>query len=90
MSEDRSTIDELRAFGAAVGELRTKRGMSVDELAAATRTTPRRIKRLEAGQVDPRYDLLVALVKALRVRPSLLIGQAEELEQEQKGTGADR
>jgi transcriptional regulator with XRE-family HTH domain len=64
--------------------------MSVRELAAATRTTSRRIERLEAGLVDPRYDLLVALVRALDVRPSLLLGRAEELERQMKGAGADR
>lgn len=82
MADNQSTNDELRAFGQAVGELRATRGMSVSELAAAARTTPRRIKRLEAGLVDAPYDLLVALVNALNVRASLLIGRAEELEQE--------
>jgi ribosome-binding protein aMBF1 (putative translation factor) len=90
VSESRSSIDALRAFGQAVSELRAERGMSVSELAAAARTTSRRITRLEAGLIDPRYDLLVALVKAFDVRPSLLIGRAEELERRMKGARADR
>jgi transcriptional regulator with XRE-family HTH domain len=90
MSESRSTTDALRAFGQAVSELRAERDMSVDDLAAATRTTSEHVKRLEAGLIDPRYDLLVALVKAFDVRPSLLIGRAEELERQMKGARADR
>jgi transcriptional regulator with XRE-family HTH domain len=90
MSENRSANDALRSFGQAVSELRAERGMSVSELASATRTTPRRIQRLEAGRVDPPYDLLVALVNALDVRASLLVGRAEELERQMKGAGADR
>jgi ribosome-binding protein aMBF1 (putative translation factor) len=90
VANDQSAKDELRAFGQAVGELRAARGMSVSELATAARTTPRRIKRLEAGLADVRYDLLVALVDALNVKASQLIGRAEELEQETNAPDVDR
>lgn len=88
MPESRSL--QLRAFGQTVSELRAAQAMSVDALATATRRTPRHIERLEAGVVDVRYDLLVALMDALNAKPSQLAGRTEELEAELKHAGADR
>jgi predicted transcriptional regulator len=64
--------------------------MSVNELATVLGTTPRRIKRVEAGLVDVRYDLLVKLVKTLDVKRGELIGRMETLERELKRADADR
>jgi transcriptional regulator with XRE-family HTH domain len=88
--EARANELALLALGRAVRELREQRQMSADQLAAATRTTPRRIKRVEAGLVDVRYDLLVKLVKTLDVKRGELIGRMEALELELKRADADR
>lgn len=80
MSDDQPKNDALRAFGQAVSDLRAARGMSVSELAAATETTSRRIERLEAGNDDPGYDLLLRLGEALDVRVSEIVIRSEELE----------
>jgi transcriptional regulator with XRE-family HTH domain len=80
----------LLALGRAVRELRERKQMSVPELAVALGTTPRRIKRVEAGLVDVRYDLLVGLVKTLDEKRGELIGRSEALERELEHADADR
>lgn len=88
--EARANQLALRALGLGVREQREQKQMSVSELAIATGTTPRRIKCVEAGLVDVRYDLLVALVRTLDAKPGELIGRIEALEQELKRADADR
>jgi transcriptional regulator with XRE-family HTH domain len=85
MSTDSSPKQELAAFGQAVRELREQRGMSLDALARASRLprgrkmSSRRIGRIEAGEVDPRYDEMIALADALDVTPGTIIAYAEQL-----------
>jgi len=81
VSESASDKNALRAFGAAVNELRTERNMSVSELATAAGTTTKRIERLEAGQLDPPFDLMLAVADALSVRVSTIIFRASRHEQ---------
>jgi transcriptional regulator with XRE-family HTH domain len=79
MSTDRSPEQELVAFGQAVRELREQRGMSLDALSRASRLprnrkmSSRRIGRIEAGEVDPHYDEMLALAEALDVTPGAII-----------------
>ena len=85
MSIDRSPGQELAAFGQAVRQLREQRGMSLDALSAASRLprrrrmSSRRIGRVEAGEVDPHYDEMIALADALGVTVGQLVGDAEAL-----------
>ena len=72
---------ELALLGRVVRELREQRRMSQSELAAAVGAEERRIRALEAGQLDPDYVLLVRLAKALGVRAGALVIRAEELAQ---------
>jgi len=58
--------------------MREQRGMSADELAGATAMTRQRIDALETGQLDPTYELLLALAEALRIQPSALVADAEQ------------
>lgn len=88
--EARANELALLALGRVVRELRERKQMSVPELATALGTTPRRIKRVEAGLVDVRYDLLVGLVKTLDVKRGELIARMEALERELKRADADR
>jgi transcriptional regulator with XRE-family HTH domain len=57
--------------------MREQRGLSTPELAAAGGMLPRRLQALEAGRLDPAYELVFALADALGVRPSVLITRAE-------------
>jgi transcriptional regulator with XRE-family HTH domain len=74
---------DLALLGRALREQRERRRLSQGALAAAAGTQERRIRALEAGQLDPDYVLLVALAKALGVRPVALVIRAEELAQEE-------
>lgn len=75
---DTSDNDPLQALGAAISELRAERDMSVNELATATGITPERLERLEAGHLDPPFDLICALALGLAVRPSTIVARAQQ------------
>ncbi len=70
---------DLASLGRAVRRMREQRGVSAEELAAATGMARQRIDALETGRLDPTYELLVALTEALQTRPSALVGLAEQL-----------
>jgi predicted transcriptional regulator len=59
--------------------------MSVDDTSRASRLprghkmSSRRIGRIEAGEVDPHYDEMIALAHTLDVSPGTLVNYAEHL-----------
>jgi transcriptional regulator with XRE-family HTH domain len=59
--------------------MREQQGMSADELAGATGMGHERLDALEAGHLDPTYELLLALAEALGIQPSALVTLAEQL-----------
>jgi transcriptional regulator with XRE-family HTH domain len=72
----------LRALGRAVSEQRERRRLSSAALAAAVGVEEERIRALERGELDPGYELLLALADALGVQSGVLATRAEELAQE--------
>jgi transcriptional regulator with XRE-family HTH domain len=79
MSSNRTPEQELAAFGQAVRHLRKQRAMSQSDFSSASRLpkgrkmSSRRIARVEAGEVDPRYDEMLALARGLGVKASELV-----------------
>ena len=67
-------------LGRAVREQREQRDMTAGELAGKAGVGKRRIDRLEAGKLDPDFELLSAVACALSVRLSVLAVRARELE----------
>lgn len=57
--------------GVLIKELRLKKGMTQEELAAKTEVSARTIQRIENGEVDPRAYTLQMIAKALDVDFSL-------------------
>jgi transcriptional regulator with XRE-family HTH domain len=78
---DRSTEerDQLIALGTAVRTFREQRTLNVSALAASVGVEPTAILALEAGRLDPPYDLLLSLADALDLHPAALILRVEEL-----------
>jgi DNA-binding XRE family transcriptional regulator len=70
---------ELVALGKAIEQLREQHAIAASELAAAVGIAPERLAALEAGAVDPAYDLLLALADGLGVRLEQLVRLAREL-----------
>jgi transcriptional regulator with XRE-family HTH domain len=64
---------ELIALGLMVRAAREQRGMSVAEFAEAAGFKRRRLVRIEAGELDPRYDGLIALADGLGVRMAAIM-----------------
>ncbi len=69
----------LLILGRAVKLVREQRGMSVDELANASGVLRERIGAVEAGQLDPTYELLLKIADGLGIQPSALVTLAEQL-----------
>jgi transcriptional regulator with XRE-family HTH domain len=71
---DKATPDpDLIALGRMVRATREQKGMSVTELAQAAGLKRRRLVRIEAGELDPRYDGLIALADGLGVRAAAIM-----------------
>jgi transcriptional regulator with XRE-family HTH domain len=66
-------------LGHAVREQRERCRLSPSALAAAAGVDEKRIRALERGQLDPEYELLLALADALEVPAGALVIRAEEL-----------
>jgi transcriptional regulator with XRE-family HTH domain len=71
---DRATPDhDLIALGRMVRAVREQKGMSLTELAEAVGFKRRRLVRIEAGELDPRYDGLLSLADGLGVRAAAIM-----------------
>jgi transcriptional regulator with XRE-family HTH domain len=64
---------DLIRFGQSIREVREREGVSVADLAARTGIDALRIHAIEAGQIDPAFDVMVALADGIGVRLSALI-----------------
>lgn len=64
---------DLIAFGCMVRAAREQQGMSVAKLAEAAGFKRRRLVRIEAGELDPRYDGVIALAEGLGVRMAAIM-----------------
>ena len=67
-------------IGARLTALLRERGMSQKELAEATNLTPAAVSRYVNGERVPRAITIVALAKALGVKPADITGTADEQE----------
>ena len=70
---------ELFVLGRAIAQIRKERGVTAAGLAAAIGVHLNQIRALEAGRLDPGYELLLALADGLGVRPSTFVIRAEAL-----------
>jgi transcriptional regulator with XRE-family HTH domain len=68
------------ALGQAIREVRERQGFDVGEMAAASGISQRTITRVEAGERESDFELLLALADGLGLRPSAFFVRAEELE----------
>ncbi|HTD08791.1 MAG TPA: helix-turn-helix transcriptional regulator [Solirubrobacteraceae bacterium] len=64
---------ELILFGQKIRQVREREGISVAELAVRSGIAVQMINALEAGRLDPPFDLMIAVADGLGVRLSVLI-----------------
>jgi transcriptional regulator with XRE-family HTH domain len=76
---------ELLVLGRAIGQIREERDVTVEDLAAASDVELAQIRALEAGRVDPTYELLLVLAEALGIRASAFVIRAEALAAGEEG-----
>jgi len=67
----------LLALGSVVRHLREQQNMTETALADAAGITPGRLAAIEAGQLDPPFDVLLALADGLRIPSGELVGRTE-------------
>jgi transcriptional regulator with XRE-family HTH domain len=70
---------ELVALGRAIEQLRAQHAIAASELAATAGIAREHLDALEAGEVDPAYDLLLTLADGLGVPLEELVRIAREL-----------
>jgi transcriptional regulator with XRE-family HTH domain len=80
------TSEEL---GLAVRELRTRSGMSQEELAHASSLHPTYLSGIERGQRNPTWKILGRLSDALGVKVSDLTALAERIDGDAPGVESD-
>jgi transcriptional regulator with XRE-family HTH domain len=76
-----------RAFGFAVGEVRTARGLSQDDLASAAEIDRTYVSQIERAIKSPTLRVLDQLAGALGLRPSQLVIRAEQIRDEESRAG---
>jgi transcriptional regulator with XRE-family HTH domain len=70
---------ELVFLGRAIRQQREQQGITAGELAGKAGVGKRRLQRLEAGKLDPDFELMAKLADALNTRPSTFVIRAEAL-----------
>jgi transcriptional regulator with XRE-family HTH domain len=85
---DRQDRTELLALGRAIASMREECRLGPRELARDAGVDMCLIGALEAGTLDPDYELLLRLADALGVRPSAFFVRAEE-QQQRAGAGEE-
>ncbi len=83
--ERRSSPPDCEQLGRAIGRLRSAKGLTVDDLAAAADTSAEQLARIEEGLRDPTWTTLSRLATALDTTTALL-AYAIETEQPTGGT----
>ena len=66
----------IQRFGKQLQRLRTRRGLTPDQLAVKAGLVPFYVAKLEQGEHDPTLSTLVRLAKALRVSVAELLGES--------------
>jgi DNA-binding response OmpR family regulator/DNA-binding XRE family transcriptional regulator len=64
---------KLIRFGANFRQVREHQRLSISELAARAGIEIQRIRNIEAGRLDPTFDVLIALARGMGVRLSALV-----------------
>jgi transcriptional regulator with XRE-family HTH domain len=71
--------EQLRLLGEAICSVREARGSTIEGLARAAGISSEELQAVEAGELDPDYELLLRLAECLNTRPSAFVVRAEEL-----------
>ena len=66
----------IQRFGKQLQRLRTRRGLTQEQLAVTAGLSRTFLTRLELGQHDPSLSTLVRMAKALRVSVTVLLGES--------------
>jgi transcriptional regulator with XRE-family HTH domain len=66
-------------LGEAIRELREQHRLTAHELATAVNLSTAQLATLEDGRLDPDLELIVAIARAIGVRPSEIFLRAEQL-----------
>ncbi len=68
----------LTVLGYAVRQVREERGMNARELASAAGVRLSVLEAIEAGRLDPTYEVLVSLAQGCELGPATFVLRAED------------
>jgi transcriptional regulator with XRE-family HTH domain len=80
VTEDEEAEADALTIGRRIRQLRTARGMTLDDLAGAVERAPSQLSMIETGKREPKLTLLRAIAKALGVSIDALL-EAEPLDE---------
>ena len=66
-------------LGEAIRELRTRRQLSIEDLAGIAEIHPSTLSKIERGLSNPRWENVSALASALAIKSSALVRLAETM-----------
>jgi transcriptional regulator with XRE-family HTH domain len=76
-------MTESTLFGQLVRATRKTRRLRIGQLAEMANTGVKHLGRIERGEKQPSFDLIIALAKAMEVSPAVFF-QFDDLQQDQK------
>ncbi|MCT9820837.1 helix-turn-helix domain-containing protein [Microbacterium sp. W1N] len=79
-SDDAEEAADALTIGRRIRQLRTARGMTLDELAAAVGRAPSQLSMIETGKREPRLSMLQAIARALETTLDALL-EADPLDE---------
>jgi transcriptional regulator with XRE-family HTH domain len=80
ITEDEEAEADALTIGRRIRQLRTARGMTLDDLAGAVERAPSQLSMIETGKREPKLTLLRAIARALGVSIDALL-EAEPLDE---------
>ncbi len=83
MSESNPDQRQLHRLGRSIRQIRNELGLSVSDLASTSTLDPVTIEALEAGQLDPPYDLMLNIAGGLGVEISAIAIRTEQADGEE-------
>ena len=76
---DEQTIRQLKALGRAFREAGERVGLTQEVLADRAGVSASTVRQIEKGTVNPGYDVMLAMAKAMRLPLSPILFRAGEL-----------
>lgn len=87
---DERTVQQLKGLGRAFREAREGVDLTQEVLAERSGVNTSTVRQIEKGTVNPGYDVMLAMAKAMNLPLSPILLRAGEMSEEADSPGLDR